>query len=401
MNYIKYAWDNIKHRKLRSFLTVLSILIGIASIFTLVSFGQGLTNYIDVISSEVGTDKLIIQSKGIGAPGTDENFFIKKEEVEFLSKINGMDEVAGVYFSVVQIKHDRSKKFVFMGSENMNNKKLIMELYTLKLHSGRDLKKGDNKKVVMGYNYLLPKKIYETSLRMRDKIKINDEEFQIIGFYEPVGNPQDDSNIYITNEGFEILMPEKKNKFQFAIARVQEGINPRDMAEKAALKLRKFKSQKEGDEDFFIMTYEQLIQTFNNILGVINGVLVLIALISLVVAGVNIMNTMYTAVLERTKEIGILKAIGAKNNNILMIFLVESGIVGLFGGILGISLGWGISTIGGRIAADAGYQMLQPIFPVELVIGCLVFALLVGIISGLMPARQASKLLPVDALRYE
>ncbi len=284
MNYIKYAWDNIKHRKLRSFLTVLSILIGIASIFTLVSFGQGLTNYIDVISSEVGTDKLIIQSKGIGAPGTDENFFIKKEEVEFLSKINGMDEVAGVYFSVVQIKHDRSKKFVFMGSENMNNKKLIMELYTLKLHSGRDLKKGDNKKVVMGYNYLLPKKIYETSLRMRDKIKINDEEFQIIGFYEPVGNPQDDSNIYITNEGFEILMPEKKDKFQFAIARVQEGINPRDMAEKAALKLRKFKSQKEGDEDFFIMTYEQLIQTFNNILGVINGVLVLIALISLVVA---------------------------------------------------------------------------------------------------------------------
>ena len=401
MNYIKYAWDNIKHRKLRSFLTVLSILIGIASIFTLVSFGQGLTNYIDVISSEVGTDKLIIQSKGIGAPGTDENFFIKKEEVEFLSKINGMDEVAGVYFSVVQIKHDRSKKFVFMGSENMNNKKLIMELYTLKLHSGRDLKKGDNKKVVMGYNYLLPKKIYETSLRMRDKIKINDEEFQIIGFYEPVGNPQDDSNIYITNEGFEILMPEKKNKFQFAIARVQEGINPKDMAEKAALKLRKFKSQKEGDEDFFIMTYEQLIQTFNNILGVINGVLVLIALISLVVAGVNIMNTMYTAVLERTKEIGILKAIGAKNNNILMIFLVESGIVGLFGGILGISLGWGISTIGGRIAADAGYQMLQPIFPVELIIGCLVFALLVGIISGLMPARQASKLLPVDALRYE
>ena len=401
MNYLKYAWDNLKHRKLRSFLTVLSILIGIASIFTLVSFGQGLTNYVDVISSEVGTDKLIIQSKGIGAPGTDKNFFIKKEEVEFLSKINGMDEVAGVYFSVVQIKHDKSKKFVFMGSENMNNKKLIMELYTLKLHSGRDLKKGDNKKVAMGYNYLLPKKIYEIPLRMRDKIKINDEEFQIIGFYEPVGNPQDDSNIYITNEGFESLMPEKKDKFQFAIARVQEGINPRSMADKATVKLRKFKDQKEGDEDFFIMTYEQLIQTFNNILGVINGVLVLLALISLVVAGVNIMNTMYTAVLERTKEIGILKAIGAKNNNILMIFLVESGIVGLFGGILGISLGWGISTTAGRIAADAGYQMLQPIFPVELIIGCLVFALLVGVISGLLPARQASKLLPVDALRYE
>ena len=93
----------------------------------------------------------------------------------------------------------------------------------------------------------MSKKIYEIPLRMRDKIKINDEEFQIIGFYEPVGNPQDDSNIYITNEGFESLMPEKKDKFQFAIARVQEGINPRSMADKATVKLRKFKDQKEGD----------------------------------------------------------------------------------------------------------------------------------------------------------
>ena len=401
MNYIKYAWDNLRHRKLRSFLTILSILIGIAAIFTLVSFGQGLSNFVDVISSEVGTDKLIIQSKGIGAPGPDKNFFIEKEEVDFLSKINGIDETTGVLFSVAQIEHDRSKKFVFMGSQNMNYKQLIMEVYTLKLHSGRDLKKGDKKKVVMGYNYQLPKKIYETQLRLRDKIKINGEEFQIVGFYEPVGNPQDDSNIYLTNEGFESLMPETKDKFQFAIARVQKGINPGDIADKATIKLRKFKDQKEGQEDFFIMTYEQLIQTFNNILGVINGVLVLIAFISLVVAGVNIMNTMYTTVLERTKEIGILKAIGAKNHNILLIFFIESGMVGLFGGSLGVGLGWGISTLGGRIATDAGYQMLQPIFPLELVIGCLFFALFIGAISGLMPARQASKLLPVDALRYE
>lgn len=401
MNYIKYAWDNVKHRKTRSFLTVLSILIGIAAIFTLVSFGQGLSNFVDVISSEVGADKLIIQSKGIGAPGTDENFFITREEVDFLGNINGISEIAGVYFSVVQIEHDRSKKFVFAGSENQEFKKLIEEAYTLKLHSGRKLKKGDKNKVVLAYNYLLPKKIYEKPLKIRDKVRVNDKEFEVVGFYEAVGNPQDDSNVYLTDEGFENLLPDTKDKFQFAIARVQEGINPRDMAEKAALKLRKFKDQKEGQEDFFIMTYEQLIQTFNNILGVINGVLVLIALVSLVVAGVNIMNTMYTAVLERTKEIGILKAIGAKNHNILFIFLIESGLVGLFGGVLGVSLGWGISELGGRIAADAGYQMLQPIFPLELIIGCLVFAFLVGALSGLMPARQASKLLPVDALRYE
>jgi len=197
MNYVKYALDNLKHRKLRSFLTILSIVIGIAAIFTLVSFGQGLSNFVDVISSEVGTDKLIIQSKGIGAPGTDENFFIEKEEIDFLNKLNGIDEATGVYFAVAQIEHDKSKKFVFIGSQNIDYKNLVMEVYTLKLHSGRDLKKGDKKKIVLGYNYLLSKKIYEEPLRLREKINVNGEEFQIIGFYESIGNPQDDSNIYL------------------------------------------------------------------------------------------------------------------------------------------------------------------------------------------------------------
>lgn len=133
----------------------------------------------------------------------------------------------------------------------------------------------------------------------------------------------------------------------------------------------------------------------------INGILVLIALISLVVAAVNIMNTMYTSVLERTREIGVMKAIGAKNNDILFIFVFESGFLGMIGGILGVIFGYIIARSGGAIAAANGYALLQPAFPLWLVIVCIVFAFMVGAGSGLLPARQASKLRPVDALRYQ
>ena len=194
---------------------------------------------------------------------------------------------------------------------------------------------------------------------------------------------------------------ESGDKLNFVIAQTALGEDPLLVGEDVEKELREDHRLDEGEEDFDIQTPEQFAETFGVILDIVQIVLIGIAGIALLVGGIGIMNTMYTTVLERTKEIGILKAIGAKNHNILLIFFIESGMVGLFGGSLGVGLGWGISTLGGRIATDAGYQMLQPIFPLELVIGCLFFALFIGAISGLMPARQASKLLPVDALRYE
>ena len=150
-----------------------------------------------------------------------------------------------------------------------------------------------------------------------------------------------------------------------------------------------------------MQTFEDALSTFNTIINVINGMLVLIALVSLVVAFVNIMNTMYTAILERTKEIGVMKAIGATNNDILTIFVVEAGLIGLIGGVLGVLLGYFISSIGGSIAAASGFALLKPAYPIGLIIGCLLFSLLVGAAAGFLPARRASKLKPVDAFRYE
>ena len=150
-----------------------------------------------------------------------------------------------------------------------------------------------------------------------------------------------------------------------------------------------------------MQTFEDALATFGVVINVINGVLFLIALISLIVASVNIMNTMYTAVLERTKEIGVMKAIGATNEEILLIFVFESGFLGFLGGLIGVIIGYAISVTGGDIAAASGYALLKPIFPWYLIMGCLLFATLVGTGAGLLPARQASRQRPVDALRYE
>jgi putative ABC transport system permease protein len=230
---------------------------------------------------------------------------------------------------------------------------------------------------------------------------VNGFDVKIVGFFAAVGNPQDDSQIYFTPEGMEYMYPDMKDNFQYAVARVAPDEDPAAVAEKATEKFRKHRGQKEGQEDFYLQTFQQAIDMFMVILDVINGVLVLIALISLVVAAVNIMNTMYTAVLERTKEIGVMKAVGAKNDDIMIMFIFESGLFGLVGGVLGIIAGYIVASIGGAIAAGAGYPILKPIFPLWLIIGCIMFSFVVGALAGLLPAMQASKLQPVEALRYE
>ncbi len=398
---IKYSLQNLMHRRLRSFLSVLSILIGITAIFALVSFGLGVRIYMEDIAEEMGTNKLYIQAKGPGIPGMDPNFFFTKEEVDFIGKIKGVDEVLGMYVATPEIEFKKQKKYAFLISVDPDKIDFVDETFTVTVTRGRHLKKGDLSKVVLGYNYQIDKRIFRRAVSLGDKVEINGERFEVIGFYEDIGNPQDDSNIYITEEAFELAFPEKKGKFGYAMMSADRGVDPRALADKIEDKLRKRRGQEKGKEDFFVMTMEDAFEIFANIMNVINGILILIALVSLVVAAVNIMNTMYTSVLERTKEIGVMKAVGAKNSNIMLIFVIESGLLGIVGGIIGIIFGYAIARIGGYAVSMAGYGFLQPMFPWYLTAGCLLFAFFVGSVAGLLPAYQASQLKPVDALRYE
>ena len=398
---LKYTLKNIANRKLRSFLTILSILIGITSIFALVSFGLGIDKYINEIGEEAGTDILYIMARGIGAPGTDDNFFITQKEIDFVDKVKGVKKISGMYFKPGEILSKNQKRYSYVIGMDMKDIDFIEKSFTVGILKGRHVKKGELAKVTLGHNYQLDEVIFKRGLKTGDKVQINDKYFDVVGFWEEIGNPADDSNIYMTNEAMEVLYEDLRDKFGYVIAQSDKGVDPSKLAEKIEEKLRKYNNQEEGEEKFYVQTYEDALSTFTAIIDVLNGVLILIALISLIVAAVNIINTMYTTVLERTKEIGVMKSIGAQNHKILSIFVFESGFLGLIGGVFGIILGYIIAKIGGSIAIANGYSSLQPTFPWYLIVGCLLFSFFIGIVSGLWPARKASRLKPVDALRYE
>ena len=401
LDEIKYSLKNLKNRKLRSFLSVLSILIGITAVFALVSFGMGIQAYMDELGEQAGVDKLYVQPKGAGMPGMDENFYLTQDDIDFVAKIKGVDDITGMYFKSGELRFRDQVKYYFVIGMDVKELEFLMEGFNIDIEKGRDLKKGDMNKVVLGYNYLLEKRIFDKPLKIGDKVELNGEDFEVVGFYSEVGNPADDAQIYVTLEAFEELYPENAGQFSYVMLSAEKGVDTGELADKITDKLRKFKDQEEGEEDFFVQTFEDIIETFGSIITILNGILILIALISLIVASVNIMNTMYTAVLERTKEIGIMKAVGARNSNILFVFVFESGFLGMVGGILGVGLGFTVASIGGAVAAGAGYSLLKPIFPWYLIIGCILFSFLVGALSGLMPAIRASKQKPVDSLRYE
>ncbi|RME53568.1 ABC transporter permease [Candidatus Woesearchaeota archaeon] len=402
---IRYAINNLLHRKLRSWLMTLSILVGITAIFALVSFGQGLEYYIDHLANEMGKDKISIQAKTIGPPGSGDITF-SEDDLSFIESINGVLNAAGMAFENAQVTYKRETKpryAYLVGTPTGEDGRLTQELMTVDLIQGRTLKRNDQFKAVLGYSYSKEKAVFDRAIQVGDRITVNGYDLKVVGIYDKVGNPQDDKNIYVTFDTYQTLTGSANTPeaYDWIVVQASPTEDPKALAERIEDKFRRRRGLKKGNEDFTVQTLEDLIQTFGSIITGLNGVLIIIALISLFVAGINIMNTMYTAILERTNEIGIMKAIGARNNDILSIFIIEASFLGFSGGALGIILGYAIAKAGEAIASASGYSFLKPIFPLSLIIGCLLFSTLVGAASGFLPARQAAKLQAADALRYE
>ncbi len=400
--YFKLAFRNIGKRKKRTALTMLGVFIGIAAVVALVSLGQGLQQTINAQFEKVGADKIFVQAKEIGFGGQFAPGQLRERELDIVGDVHGVAEVIGLLFRGVQIEFNDLQRthFAISNPESSKEVELARAANTWVALSGRLLTHRDKEKAVVGYN-LAYKQPFRKNIGVGDKVIISGRVFDVVGVLERVGDPNADSGIVLPEADLRLVLDEPE-AFSYIIAQSAKGVNPDDVAERVEKAIRRDRHQKEGKEDFAVQTSSELIASFNTVFNIIQVVFVGIAAISLLVGGIGIMNVMFTAVLERTREIGVMKAIGARNSDVLWLFLIESGLLGVAGGIIGIIIGAGIAK-GVEFGANTAFGpgTITAVFPIWLIAGALVFSFVVGALSGVLPARRASKLRPVEALRYE
>ena len=399
-DYILFSFEGIKKRRLRSLLTMIGIFIGIAAVVSLISLGQGLEHTVTEQFEQLGGDKIMIMPGGqaFGAFASGE---LTQDDLDAVRKAEGVDEATELFYTtgVINFRGEPQQTFV-IGLPTDDSAKIITDMQGFEAEKGRDLKNGDKYKITVGWR-LWNEDFFEDSVRLRDKIEIEDEKLEVVGLIKKIGNPQDDAQVYIPIETARELFDEPE-EISSIYAQIKTGYDPDEVAEEIKEELRDSRDEEEGEETFTVQTFENLLETIGGILSTVQIVIIGIAAISLIVGGIGIMNTMYMSVMERTKEIGVMKAIGAKNSHILQIFLIESGIYGLFGGIIGILIGLGISKAVEIIAANyLGTELLRAYVSLPLILGALGFSFIVGAISGIAPSYRASQLRPVEALRYE
>jgi len=394
--------NNLKRRKLRSWLTMVGIFIGIAAVVALISLGQGLQTAITGQMGALDADSLTIQNagSGFGPPGSAVVEKLNEHDLELLRKIKGVKHAEPVLLRTVEMKFNQKINYnMIRGAPS--GPEFYEKFYKsqgIKAQEGRLLKEGDYRRVLLGNNFAKKTK-FDKKVSIGKTILIEGEGFEVIGILESSGSVlMNDAVITFCDEVKEIL--NLGDEIDLIGLTVESPDIAEETAERIKKALRKDRDLKEGEEDFSVQTPSQVLGTVTDILLAVNVVVVGIAMISLIVGGIGIANTMYTSVLERKKEIGTMKAIGARNSNILMIFLIESGLLGLVGGIVGALIGAGVAL---GIAAGAnsffGSQIITIEIPFALMVSVITFSFLIGILSGAIPSYQASKLKPVDALR--
>ncbi len=401
-DYFSLALGNLKHRGLRSWLTLIGILIGITAVVALVMLGDGLRMAIMGQFGISSTEVITVQAGGLssyGPPGSGVVNSLTVEDVEDIEKIDSVERA--FRRNIPSGKLEFNDKVIFGLTSNIpsgDNRQFMYEVLDIEAEVGRLLKDADNNYVVLGNNFLTDKMGLEKPVRVGNKILVNDENFEVIGILKKKGSFIFDNIILMNEDPLENLMGYGDDVDLIVVI-----VKDKDLMEKTKIEiekvLRKTRDVEIGEEDFEVSTPEATLETVNNILDGIQAFIIIIASVSIIVGAVGIVNTMATSVLERRKEIGIMKAIGAKNSQIFLQFFIESGLLGLIGGLVGILLGgligWiGISSINQFFGSEA-----IPIFNYLFLGFILLGSFIIGAVAGIAPALQAANQNPVEALR--
>ena len=389
--------------RLRSFLTTLGIIIGVASVIAVVSVTGGMSAFIGDSFASLGADSLTIRSytpfedlmKGIRSRLTPSDLELIEKRGEGVASITPVLEAN----RSSQIKYGPQTAYsLIMGTTYAYQD--VAQSYT---QIGRFLAQSDNltrrRVAVIGED--VKENLNLPDNPINEYVELSGEWFKIVGLLEPMGDIMGQSRDNIVLIPYSTMVSILGNQSQIDIG-IQLSLTPAANLENVVSQLTTVLRsahdlRSNEDDDFRIQTAEQLMEQFDQILGTLTMVIGGIVSISLLVGGIGIMNIMLVSVTERTREIGICKAIGAKSNHILMQFLIEATLLSLLGGLIGLLSGYGLGMLISNSIPDFPPASV-PLWAALLALG---FSGSVGILFGILPAVKAARLDPIDALRYE
>ena len=402
-DYLFFSFNNLRSRRLRSWLTMIGIFIGIAAVVALIGLGEGLRSAINSQFGFLGTDVLAVTaSGGFGPPGTGVVNPLTDKELDKIKKIPGINGAAGRIIEPGKLVFNNKAAFGYAASvPDGEDRKLMEHVMSMKAEKGRLLEDGDSGSVFLGYAFSQEDNPFGKPILPGSRVEVQDKDFRVIGIMEKKGNFQLDGVVFLNEDDLRDLVNRQGDDYDIIAARFDKNADINEIKADIEKKLRNIRDVDEGEEDFSVQTPGAILETVNSTILAVQIFVYIIAGISLLVGGIGIMNTMYTAVVERTKEVGIMKSIGARNSTIFAFFFIESGLLGVVGGLIGATLGFlgatGVAFVG-RLAL--GSDLIAAKISPALIIGALLFSFVIGSFFGTLPAFQASKLNPVDALRY-
>jgi putative ABC transport system permease protein len=393
------SFEALKENKLRSALTMLGMIIGVAAVILLVSVGTGAKRYITGEFESLGTNIIIIQpgktdkKNSMGPPVSSSKGKLTLTDVDALEKrTSSLKAVSGVMFGAGTIKNEFSSLNInILGANDQ-----FIKIFNMNIDEGTYISKDEDdagrRVVVLGHN--VKKSLYGSEIGLGKLVKINDSEHRVIGIIKETGDKLgfnvDDMVFIPTKSALRLFNTE--NLFGIRAAGNSRGGLDDTVKEITDV----LKDRHNGEEDFTIVTQVTMLESMNTILNMLTYALGAIAFISMLVGGIGIMNIMLVSVTERTREIGIRRAVGARQSDILKQFLIEAVVISVSSGLLGIFISafitYSLFFFFPKFDMRPPFWIIPPAF---------FMSLFTGIIFGVWPARKASKIQTIDALRYE
>ncbi len=401
--YFVLASKNLRKRGIRSALTLLGIFVGIAAVVSLISLGNTLKATVNSQFDNISPDIISVQAggiSGVGAPGTGVSNPLTESDAEAIERIGSVEFAIPRSIETIMAEFNDKVSFLTVGSLPDNDR--IDEIYrqqSIEAASGRLLRANERNRILIGANLASGKNNgFEKDLKVGDELLVKEQEFRITGIIEKKGSFIVDNAVYMNEEQLRDLnnLGEEVDVITVKAKNVELVEVTKQEIEKL---LRERREVKIGEEDFEVSTSESILASVNQILMGVQIFIIIIASMSIVVGAIGIANTMTTAVLERRKEIGTMKAVGARNEDIFYQFFVEAGLLGFVGGLIGVVIGEGISYLGTLALNQAIGISTKPMLSWILIFGALTGSFLIGAVSGIVPAMRAAKQNPVEAIR--